>query len=69
MGKHGNEDDRRAKRSAALRLYARKVGRQAQKGVEPNDRTYDKKQHRRLRRMSAVEIDRLLRHGDDDVSD
>jgi len=66
MGKQGNEEDRRAKRQAALRLYARQVGRQAQKGVEPNDRHYDEKMHRRLRRMAAEEIDALLRYGDDD---
>jgi hypothetical protein len=44
-----------------LRQYARR----AQKGADPNDRTYDRNIEEHLRRLKPEELDRLI-HGDDD---
>ena len=41
--------------------YLREVGRQAQKGVEPNDRSHDRKLEQKLKRMSPEEVDALFR--------
>ncbi len=45
-----------------LRLY----GRKAQKGCEPNDRTYDPEIEHELRRLKPEELDRLMNGEDDD---
>ena len=66
MGKHGNSADRRARKAAALQLFARQIGRQAQKGVEPNDRRHDTEVERAMRHLSPEEVDALLRDGEDD---
>lgn len=41
--------------------YVRQVGRKAQKGVEPNDRSHDRKLEEKLKRMKPEEFDALLR--------
>jgi hypothetical protein len=40
-------------------------GRKAQKGKEPNDRRYDAKTAKRVKRLKPVELDRLLRNDED----
>ena len=66
MEKSGKSADRRAKKAAAMQLFAKQIGRQAQKGVEPNDRKHDIAVERTLRRMPPEEFDRLLREGEDE---
>lgn len=44
-----------------LRLYQRR----AQKGVEPNDRRYDREVESYLTRLKSDDLDRLM-HGDED---
>jgi hypothetical protein len=61
-------DERRAKEAAVLQLFVKQYARKAQKGVEPNDRRYDRKIEERVRRMSPEQLDALLRDGEDEVS-
>jgi len=51
---------------AATARYLRQIGRQAQKGVEPNDRGFDHKLDKKLRRMRPEDVDALFRGQDDD---
>lgn len=48
-----------------LQLYARQVGRKAQKGAEPNDRRFDHAVARKARKMRPEQLDELLRGEDD----
>ena len=36
-------------------------------GCDPNDRAYDRRVARAIKRMSAERLDALLRHGEDDA--
>jgi len=45
--------------------FQRKYSRKAQKGVEPNDRKYDKKFEKIVKRMKPEELSELL-HGEDE---
>jgi len=45
--------------------YLRQIGRKAQKGVEPNDRGFDRKLDERLKRMRPEDVDALFREEDD----
>ena len=56
-----NAEQRRALRAAKLKSFVQDYGRKAQKGVEPNDRGYDKKIEKTVKRMKPEELDRLLR--------
>ena len=49
---------------AFLQRYARK----SQPGIEPNDRRYDRRIEKRLKRLPPEEFDRIM-HGDDDASE
>jgi hypothetical protein len=56
-----NADRRRALMAARLRQFLQQYERQAQKGVEPNDRHYDREFEKAVKRMKPDEIDRLAR--------
>lgn len=56
----------RQKLSSDLAVYLRKVGRKAQKGKEPNDRACDRDFGRKLKSMSPLEIDALMKADDED---
>jgi hypothetical protein len=58
--RHPNRSERRALRSVELAVFVRQYGRKAQKGVEPNDRRYDKDVEREVKRMDPITLDRLL---------
>jgi len=62
-------EERRAKEAAVLQLFVKQYARKAQKGVEPNDRHYDRKIEDRVRRMPPGKLDALLRDGEDGASD
>lgn len=53
--------------SANIGAFLRQYQRKAQRGVEPNDRQYDRNLEMRLKRMKAEDLSRLM--GDDDDSD
>jgi len=57
-------DKRRLASDAAAR-YLREVGRKRQKGIEPNDRSHDRKFEQKLKRLPPEDVDALFR-GDED---
>jgi hypothetical protein len=59
-------DEKRSKTAAKLQLFVKQYARKRQRGVEPNDRTYDREVERLVQTMSPVELDALLRDGEDD---
>jgi len=60
-----NAAERRARKAAALQLFVKQVGRRAQKGVEPNDRSSERETTDAVRRIATGELDRLLRDGEE----
>ena len=56
-----NADQKRALKTARLQLFVQQYGRKAQKGVEPNDRHYEREIETTVKRMKPDELDRLLR--------
>jgi hypothetical protein len=60
-----NRDQRRAREAAEMAVFIAAYGRQAQKGVEPNDRPYSTAFARRVRRMSPSEFYRRLREDEE----
>ena len=59
--RHPNADEKHGLALGAVRTFMRQYSRQAQKGVEPNDRRYDAKIEKKVRRMKPVELGWLLR--------
>jgi hypothetical protein len=60
--------DKKQRLFAATALYLRQIGRQAQKGAEPNDRAFDRKLDEKLKRMRPEDVDALFRgEGDDEL--
>lgn len=49
---------------AATARYLKQIRRQAQKGVEPNDRRFDHKLDEKLKRMRPEDVDALFRDED-----
>jgi ribosomal protein S20 len=58
-----NAAERRELKAAALNLFVRQIGRKAQRGVEPNDRKFDRKTLQAVRHMKPAELDQFLRDG------
>jgi hypothetical protein len=56
-----NATERRALTVGAVRRFVNQYGRKAQKGIEPNDRTYDRKVEKTVKRMKPQQLDELLR--------
>jgi hypothetical protein len=50
--KRKNATDKRTAKAAAVQLFAKQYGRKAQKGVEPNDRRFDVKVEKSVKRMN-----------------
>jgi hypothetical protein len=46
---------------AGVRRFVNRYGWKAQKGIEPNDRRYDRKVERTVKRMKPEQLDKLLR--------
>jgi hypothetical protein len=63
--KRQNTDEKRRRAAADVQLFARQYGRKAQKGVEPNDRTYNEKVEARIKQMRPEDLDELLRYEDE----
>jgi hypothetical protein len=54
---------RRKEISKELGTFLREYAKRAQKGQEPNDRTYDRNIEKQLRRIKPEELDRMI-HGE-----
>jgi ribosomal protein S18 len=52
---------RKEREAAAVRRFVKQYGRKAQKGIEPNDRRYDRKIEKAVKRMKPEALDALLR--------
>lgn len=63
--RHANRQQRLALKAADVAIFVRQYGRKAQKGVEPNDRKYNKNVQRRIGQMDPLELDRLMREDED----
>lgn len=50
-----------------LARFQRVYGRKKRKGMDPNDRGYDRELESKIRRMDPEELDELLRGDDDEV--
>jgi ribosomal protein S18 len=48
-------------KTARLQRFVQQYGRRAQKGVEPNDRRYQRKTQGAVKRMKPAELDEILR--------
>jgi len=48
-----------------IRLFLQQYGRKAQKGFDPNDRSYDRKIEALIKRMKPEELDDIMRREDD----
>jgi hypothetical protein len=59
--KHLNADQKRALKTAGLQRFIRQYGRKAQKGIEPNDRRYQRETEDAVKRMKPEELDEILR--------
>jgi hypothetical protein len=67
-----DENDRQPKKrrrtrrvsQAEVAAFLRQYGRKAQRGHEPNDRAYSRTVEKKIRRMKAEELDRLIRGED-----
>lgn len=59
--------EKRQRLSDATARYLRQIGRQAQKGVEPNDRRFDHKLDEKLKRMRPEDVDALFRGEDEEA--
>jgi hypothetical protein len=56
-----NADEKRALKAASVRKFVQQYQRKAQRGVEPNDRRYNRDTEQSVKRMMPDELDRLLR--------
>ncbi len=61
MKKKLNQYEKRALRAAVVATFLRQYGRRRQKGIEPNDRRYDRELEVRLKKLAPDELDRLMR--------
>ena len=61
--RHLNAAEKRALKAASAHEFVKGYGRKAQKGIEPNDRSYDEKFDKALRQkqVKPEDLDRLLR--------
>jgi hypothetical protein len=48
-----NSDQKRERKAASWQIFVKRIGRKAQRGVEPNDRKHSKKMAASLRRDAA----------------
>jgi hypothetical protein len=61
--KRRNVIDKRTSKANAVQHFAKQY--KAQKGVEPNDRRFEKKIAERVKRMKPEAVDQLLRDGEE----
>jgi hypothetical protein len=59
--RHLNADQKRELKAAAVSVFMQRYGRKAQRGVEPNDRRYNRDLERALKQLKSEVLDSLLR--------
>lgn len=64
--RHPNRSEKRALMAAEVAVFARQYARRKQRGMDPNDRGYDRELEEQLKKMDPAELDRLLREDDDE---
>lgn len=62
-----NAAQKRALKAARMATYLKRVGRKAQKGVEPNDRRHSYDFGEKISRMSPEQTDLLMREDEDTI--
>ena len=60
-----NAEQKRARLAADLAKFTQQYARKAQKGIEPNDRRYDRRIENAVKCMPPDHLDRLLREDSD----
>jgi len=60
-----NAAQKRVLKAETVRTFVKQYGRPAQKGIEPNDRRFEREVEQTVRRMKPEDLDALLRDGDD----
>jgi len=65
MARKLNQDKKRALQAAEVATFVQQYGRKSQKGVEPNDRRYDRNMEAVIKRLPPEDLDRLLREDED----
>lgn len=66
MARKLNHDEKRALKAADVAKFIQQYGRKAMKGIDPNDRSYDRKLEATLKKMPPERLDRLMREDEDD---
>jgi hypothetical protein len=64
--RYPNRDEKRALKAAEVAVFAKQYARRRQKGVEPNDRSYDRELEEQLKKLDPIELDRILRDDQED---
>jgi hypothetical protein len=59
--RHLNVDQKRAMKAATVSLFVQQYSRKAQRGVEPNDRRYDRDLEKALKQLKPEALDALIR--------
>jgi hypothetical protein len=68
MPKKLNHDEKRALKAAEVATFVQQYGRKSQKGVEPNDRRYDRQLEATIKKLPPEELDSLIRDDEDGPS-
>ena len=67
MPSRSKSAERQARRAAEVQLFVQRYGRKARDGgLDPNDRSYDRRTEDAVRRMKPEQLDALLREGEDE---
>ena len=65
MSRKLNQHEKRALQAAEVAKFIQQYGRKSQKGVEPNDRRYDRNTEAMIKRLPPEDLNRLLREDED----
>jgi len=63
--KKRNSEEKRALFSGRLNVFMKEYARKKQPGQDPNDRGYDRRVEKKIRRIKPEILDSLLRNGDE----
>lgn len=61
-----NRGEKRARLAGELPVFVKRYARKAQKGIEPNDRRYDREIEKKVKQIKPEDLDRLLHDETDD---
>ena len=60
-----NLEAKRSRQAASVKKFAQQYARKAQPGLDPNDRSYDRRIEKEMKQMRPEILDALLRDGDE----